>query len=50
MYNEIRRELGSDEPLLRHNGIVFELHGGQIQHVWVFTDQERAKAFSRELS
>ena len=50
LYEEIRREHGSDERLTRQNGIVFRLGGGQIQHVWVFTDPERAKAFSRELA
>lgn len=50
LYDEIRREHGSDEPLTRQNAIVFELGAGQIRQAWVFTDQERAKAFSREVS
>jgi len=50
LYDEIRREHGSDEPVCLKIGIVYELRGGQFKHVWVFTDQERAKAFSREVS
>jgi ketosteroid isomerase-like protein len=50
LYDEIRREHGSDEPACLKIGIVYELRGGEFKHVWVFTDQERAKAFSREVS
>jgi ketosteroid isomerase-like protein len=50
LYDEIRREHGSDEPVCLKIGIVYELRDGQFKHVWVFTDQERAKAFSREVS
>jgi ketosteroid isomerase-like protein len=49
-YDEIRREHGSDEPVCLQIGIVYELRDGLFKHVWVFTDQERAKAFSREVS
>jgi ketosteroid isomerase-like protein len=50
LYDEIRREHGSDEPVCLKIGIVYELRDGQFRHVWVFTDQERAKAFSRQVS
>jgi ketosteroid isomerase-like protein len=50
LYDEIRREKDSDEPISLQIGIVYELRGGQFRHVWVFTDQERAKAFGREVS
>jgi ketosteroid isomerase-like protein len=50
LYDEIRREHGSDEPICLKIGIVYELRAGQFKHVWVFTDQERAKAFSRVVS
>jgi ketosteroid isomerase-like protein len=50
VYDEIRREHGSDAPICLKIGIVYELRGGQFKHVWVFTDQERAKAFSRVVS
>jgi ketosteroid isomerase-like protein len=50
LYDEIRREHGSDEPICLKIGIVYELRDGQFKHVWVFTDQERAKAFSRIVS
>ena len=30
--------------------LMYELRGGQFKRVWVFTDQERARAFSREVS
>jgi ketosteroid isomerase-like protein len=49
-YDEIRREHGSEEPIALKIGIVYELKDGQFKHVWVFTEQERAKAFSREVS
>jgi ketosteroid isomerase-like protein len=47
LYDEVRREHGSEEPIALKIGIVYELRGGKLVHVWVFTDQERAKAFSR---
>jgi len=50
LYDEVRREHGSDEPIALKIGIVYELRDGQFKHVWVFTDQERAKAFGREVS
>jgi ketosteroid isomerase-like protein len=50
VYDEIRREHGSDEPICLKIGIVYELREGQFKHVWVFTDQDRARAFSREVS
>jgi ketosteroid isomerase-like protein len=50
LYDEVRREHGSDEPIALKIGIVYELRDRQLAHVWVFTDQERAKAFSREVS
>jgi ketosteroid isomerase-like protein len=50
LYDEIRREHGSDEPICLRIGIVYRLRDGKFVHVWVFTDQERAKAFSREVS
>jgi hypothetical protein len=50
LYDEIRREHGSDDPVCLKIGIVYELRGGQFKRVWVFTDQERARAFSREVS
>jgi ketosteroid isomerase-like protein len=50
LYDEIRREHGSEVPTCLKIGIVYELRGGQFKHVWVFTDQERAQAFSREVS
>jgi ketosteroid isomerase-like protein len=50
LYDEIRREHGSDEPVCLKIGIVYELRDGQFRHVWVFTDQERAKAFGEEVS
>ena len=50
LYDEIRREHDSDEPSCLKIGIVYRLSGGKFRHVWVFTDQERAKAFSREVS
>jgi ketosteroid isomerase-like protein len=50
LYDEIRREHGSDAPICLQIGIVYELRDGQFKHVWVFTDQERAKAFSRVVS
>jgi ketosteroid isomerase-like protein len=50
LYDEVRREHGSDEPVALKIGIVYRLRDEQLVHVWVFTDQERAKAFSREVS
>jgi ketosteroid isomerase-like protein len=50
LYDEIRREHGSNEPISLKIGIVYELRDGQFKHVWVFTDQERAKAFGRVVS
>jgi ketosteroid isomerase-like protein len=50
LYDEIRREQGSDDPIRLTIGIVYELRDQQLVHVWVFTDQERAKAFSQEVS
>lgn len=50
LYDEVRREHGSDQPVALKIGIVYELRDEKLVHVWVFTDQERAKAFSREVS
>lgn len=50
LYDEIRREHGSDEPVTLRIGIVYHVPADKLEHVWVFTDQERAKAFSREVS
>ena len=50
LYDEIRREHGSDEPICLKIGIVYRLRAGKLVHVWVFTDQERAKAFGRDVS
>jgi ketosteroid isomerase-like protein len=50
LYDEVRRERGSDEPIALKVGIVYRLRDGKIAHVHVFTDQEGAKAFARELS
>ena len=50
LYDEVRREHGSDEPVCLKIGIVYELRGEKLAHVWVFTDQQRAKAFSQEVS
>jgi hypothetical protein len=50
LYDEIRREHGSDEPICLRIGIVYRLRDGKLVHVWVFTNQDRAKAFSREVS
>jgi ketosteroid isomerase-like protein len=50
LYDEVRREHGSDAPVCLKIGIVYELRDRQLVHVWVFTDQERARAFSREVS
>jgi len=49
-YDEIRREHGSDEPVNLKIGIVYRIAGDKIAHVWVHTDQERARAFGREVS
>jgi len=50
LYDEIRREHGSDDPICLKIGIVYRLRDSKLAHVWVFTNQERAKAFSREVS
>ena len=50
LYDEVRREHGSEEPVALKIGIVYELRDQKLVHVWVFTDQERARAFSREVS
>jgi ketosteroid isomerase-like protein len=50
LYDEVRREHGSERPIALKIGIVYELNDQKLVHVWVFTDQERAKAFSREVS
>ena len=50
LYDEVRREHGSEEPIALKIGIVYELRDKKLVRVWVFTDQERAKAFSREVS
>jgi ketosteroid isomerase-like protein len=50
LYDEVRREHGSDEPVELNIGIVYRLRDGQLVRVWVFTDQELARAFSREVS
>jgi ketosteroid isomerase-like protein len=50
LYDEIRREHGSDEPIALKIGIVYRLRDGKLRHVWVFTDKGRARAFGREFS
>ena len=50
LYDEIRREQGSEEPVELKIGIIHTLREGKVVHVRVFTDQERARAFSRELT
>jgi hypothetical protein len=50
LYDEVRREHGSDEPITLKIGIVYRLRDLKLAHVWVFTDQERAKAFSQEVA
>lgn len=50
LYDEVRREHGSEEAISLKIGIVYRLRDEMLRHVWVFTDQERAKAFSREVS
>ena len=50
LYDERRREQGSDETIALKIGIVYELRTQQLAHVWVFTDQERARAFGQEVS
>jgi ketosteroid isomerase-like protein len=50
VYDEVRREHGSDEPVELKIGIVYRLRDGQLVRVWVFTDQELARAFGREVS
>jgi ketosteroid isomerase-like protein len=49
-YDEVRREHGSDEPIALKIGIVYHVPKDKLEHVWVFTDQDRARAFSREVS
>ena len=49
-YDELRRNQGEDEPTRLAIGNVYEMRDGKIAHVWVFTDQERARAFVREVS
>ena len=49
-YDEIRREHGSDEPKCLKIGIVYHVPGDKLERVWVFTDQERAEAFSEKLA
>jgi ketosteroid isomerase-like protein len=46
LYDETRREQGVDEPITLKIGIVYRLRDEQLVHVWVFTDQDRAKAFA----
>ena len=50
LYDEVRREHGSERPIALKIGIVYELDDQKLVHVWVFTDQDRAKAFGREVS
>jgi len=50
LYDEVRREHGSEEPIALKIGIVYELRDEKLVHVWVFTNQERANAFSRAVS
>ena len=50
VYDEVRREHGSEDPIALKIGIVYRLQGGKLRRVWVFTDQERAKTFGREIS
>ncbi|MFL5897837.1 MAG: nuclear transport factor 2 family protein, partial [Solirubrobacterales bacterium] len=49
-YDELRRNQGEADPVELKIGTVYELREGRIAHVWVFTDQARAEAFSREVS
>ena len=49
-YDEIRREHGSEEPIALKIGIVYHVPGDKLERVWVFTDQQRAREFSREVS
>lgn len=49
-YDEVRREHGSEEPVTLQIGIVYYIPNDKLEHVWVFTDQERARAFAREVS
>jgi ketosteroid isomerase-like protein len=49
-YDEVRRNHGEEEPVDLKIANVYELRDGKIAHVWVFTDQERGQAFSREVS
>jgi ketosteroid isomerase-like protein len=44
LYDEIRREHGSEEPIALKIGIVYRLQDGKIAHVWVYTDQAKARA------
>jgi ketosteroid isomerase-like protein len=50
LYDEVRREHGSEVPICLKIGIVYALRDQKLVHVWVFTDQARAEAFSREIS
>lgn len=50
LYDEVRREHGSDEAIKLKIGIVYLVREEKLHHVWVFTDQQRARAFSREVS
>jgi ketosteroid isomerase-like protein len=50
LYDEIRREHGSEDAIVLRIGIVYELREGKLVRVWVFTNQERAKAFALEVS
>jgi hypothetical protein len=50
LYDEVRREHGVDEPIRLKIGIVYEMRDLKLARVWVFTDQDRARAFSREVS
>lgn len=50
LYDEVRREHGSDDPIELEIGIVYRLEDQKLVRVWTFTDQERAKEFSREVS
>src|SRR3954453_7054290 len=43
-YDEVRRNKGEPEPVELKIGNVYAMRGGKIAHVWVFTDQDRARA------
>lgn len=49
-YDEIRREHGSEEAIALKIGIVYRIEDERMKHVWVFTDQAKARAFSAEVS